>query len=881
MRKTLVITILAGILLAPLRASAPVGEHGRLLQGLRNKIAELRSGGNFEVAVLLAEELVTSLRSDEATRRDQMVDAEWLLRTTRMLAALPDSTQERMVVLESWKREYGGLLDRRAYEQAERVIHRVIATQKEILGTVHPETAASLVELARVRMRRLKYASADSLFDEGLVIQGSTLGRNHIKVASTLASRARLFAGMNKYSVADSLSRQALVIRVNLLGADDPLVARSLQDYAAIRVRLQDPVAAEAFLRRAYEILRERYGESDPTVVRQLQDLADLLSGRCDHAAAARLYEKALSVQLRKYGANHLHVALLRRDLAKSLAAVGDYEGAEVMYRQSLDVLNKRLDPNHEIVARVLNELGMVLFRLGRAGEAANQFDRALAICRRVHGPGGIAEAAVLCNYGILFQETSEFAKAREYFAQATEIYRERLGETSPLFARALFHMARALTGQHEYAQARLLLVESCRILENNRRRMRTCSDAIEIPHARMSPYRLLAFNELQMGNGTAAFSALERDRADSLVTRFDTRWFRRLNAAEARQERYLLEKLMGLEQVAADRVIDDADGAPDNGQESMRDQLIRAQASWDILQERLRARYPAAEGYAADLAEVRASLPAGGVLIGWMDVEGRHYVYLVAPYGEIVWRELAPAVGDSVYTRLRSMLADPGADRDALRRLAGQVYDCRLAPLEPYLERLGTLFVVPSGPMLGIPVELLPVRGRRIGALCEVCYVPSGSILRWLRTQPPSTAQASLLAVGDPPFNDEHLRDMYLDDHAQDASPPLPEAVRTKLFGMLLAGESGAAARLPRLVGTREEINKVSRFFARNAVLLGPDASETRIEALLRSLPRFGFVHLATYAAADRTRGGRSALILSQADTGDVLEAIARGRKP
>ena len=878
--RALIIATTAVFLPGPPGATPPTDEQDQLLQGLRNKIVELRSGGNFAAAVTLAEEVASTLQSEPTARLDQMVDAEWLLRTTRMLAALPDSSQAKMVLVEAWKREYRGLLDQRAYERAEGIIARVIVAQKDILGTVHPETAGTLVELARVHMQQLLYASADSLVYEGLSIQKSTLGEIHVDVASTLSSRAQLFAGMKRLSAADSLSRQALVIRIKVLGADDPEVARSLQDYAAVRIRLRDPVAAEVFLRRAQDILRDRYGESSPAVVRQMQDLADLLAAHCDHAAAARLHEKTLEIQLQKYGANHLHVALLRKDLAKSLAALGDYKTSEVMYREALDVLYKRLDPNHEIVAQVLNDLGMVLLRMGNLGEAAGQFDRAVAICRHVHGPGGVAEAAVLISYGTLFQETRDYAKAREYFAQATEIYRERMGETSPLFAGALFQMARALTGQHEYGQARLLLIEACRILENNRRRLRNCRCSMDPPYARVTPYRLLAFNELQMNNASAAFDALERDYADSLVTRFDTRWFRRLNAAEARQERYVQETVVRLEQLVANRFVHANAPRTDTDRESMRAQLARAQQSWDILQARLRARYPADEGHAFGLHDIQSSLQAGAGLIGWMDVAETRYVYLVPPYGDVVWQELDPPADDSLYTRFKSMLVDPRADDAELGRLAAEVYRLRLGPLEPYLQRMTTLYVVPSGPMVGIPVEILPVDGRPIGSGRTVCYTPSASFFRWLRARPRSTVPASMLAIGDPPFNDEQARDMYLGDHGPDADAGLSDPEREELFAAVLEGRPAAAERLPRLAGTRREIGSFANMFVPNTVLLGLDASEARIEPMTRTVSDFGFVHLATYAITDDVRGERSSLVLSQSDGADVLDSIVRGRR-
>jgi CHAT domain-containing protein len=91
-----------------------------------------------------------------------------------------------------------------------------------------------------------------------------------------------------------------------------------------------------------------------------------------------------------------------------------------------------------------------------------------------------------------------------------------------------------------------------------------------------------------------------------------------------------------------------------------------------------------------------------------------------------------------------------------------------------------------------------------------------------------------------------------------------------------------GQAAALPALPGTRREVEAVAPLFARAEVLLGPDASQQRLDALARDgrLRAFSVLHLATHAELHPGRALQSALVLSQDALPDPLEQARAGKK-
>ena len=109
----------------------------------------------------------------------------------------------------------------------------------------------------------------------------------------------------------------------------------------------------------------------------------------------------------------------------------------------------------------------------------------------------------------------------------------------------------------------------------------------------------------------------------------------------------------------------------------------------------------------------------------------------------------------------------------------------------------------------------------------------------------------------------------------------PAPEAIAANraIAKVLVAARSGDEDFAP-LPGTRYEVEALARLFKADdrpaRILLGSDASEPELDRLAASgeLGRFGFIHLATHGVIDEAIPQRSAVILTQTDLPDPLDA-------
>jgi CHAT domain-containing protein len=219
----------------------------------------------------------------------------------------------------------------------------------------------------------------------------------------------------------------------------------------------------------------------------------------------------------------------------------------------------------------------------------------------------------------------------------------------------------------------------------------------------------------------------------------------------------------------------------------------------------------------------------------------------------------------------------------------AANLWEHWVAPLVAHLDGVEHLVVIPSGPLLGIPVEaLVDHENEHLGNRYTVSYAPSATVYTWLMEQGGErkvpTARNALL-VGDPPFTADHMLAIERESRAGGLHPDVVQTstdplLRTALLRSALAGHPEALASLPRLPWTRIEVEQVASLFPAARILLGADASEQRLTELAEvgALREYDTIHLATHAFVDDALPERSALVLSRANLPDPQEAIVAG---
>jgi len=809
--------------------------------GLEDRIVELRRGGDFKTALALAESLLATRSADTTSSTYEIADARRLVRTLRDVAALPRQAREELAAAERLEATIDSLWNASAYYRGESLAVRKVEVQRRILGPRHPDVSASLSYLGWLQRRAGDLADAEESFREVLDIDRETLGDDHPDIATDLSNLAGVLGLLGDFETADRYFRDALRRNRDRYGDDDLEVATTLNNYASLLKLRGDFAHAEAFLREALRIRREKLGADNWGVATVLNNLADLLVSKGDLAGAEPLYDESIAIYRRR-NPTHTNVGTALNNLGNLRRERGDFGHAESLYREALALYEARVGDEHVDYATCLGNLALALEGRGDLVDAEPLHRRALSLLEARYGSAHVAVAVEKNNLAQNLRRRGRFEEAEELFQDALTVKRQLLGDAHPSVLNSLVGLSRLRIARGDRAGAEALLVTAASVFDAARLRVGT---GLARATFRDSPYRLLAAVRLELGEPTGAWEAADRDLARVLSDVLETARDRRLTDDERRRDLELRKDLAAAESAVATlalRAHDDSSGTVDSVLAGARNRLLSAEAQWIELQSEIANRLQRRSS-TESLAVVQSALDSQTAVIGWLDVEMSDdetatWVYVIRGTGPVRWERLEEA-GPTSIQLFRDALTSTGGLQLGVRSYAERLWHERVEPVSRALEGVRRLVVIPSGLMMGVPIEAL--RDGSGGVLADrydVSYAPSATIQR---PRTPYTGARRVLLVGDPLFPPEGL-------------PPLP--------------------------ASRYEVNEIAAAAPNATVLLGAYASEQRLCEMVESggLEDFDVIHLATHAVVDNDRPGRSAVALTQVDLPDPLEAARSG---
>jgi hypothetical protein len=256
-----------------------------------------------------------------------------------------DQLAGMMLRLRSWALYYQAVLGDGG-PQAISAGQAVAADSARMLGPDHPDTLASVNNLAIACQEVGRKAEAVRLHERALAGRVRVLGPEH---PDTLASRNNLAIAcqeVGRKAEAVRLHERALAGRVRVLGPEHP-----------------DTLASRNNLAAAYQ----QMGWA---------------------AEAITWFRQALAGRERVLGRGHPDTLASRNGLAAACQEVGWAAEAIALFEQALAGRERVLGPGHPDTLASRNNLGHAYLEVGRVPEAIAVFEQALAAGTRVLGPG-------------------------------------------------------------------------------------------------------------------------------------------------------------------------------------------------------------------------------------------------------------------------------------------------------------------------------------------------------------------------------------------------------------------------------------------------------------------------------------------------------------
>ncbi|MBN2070185.1 MAG: CHAT domain-containing protein [Candidatus Krumholzibacteriota bacterium] len=795
--------------------------------------------------------------------------------------------------------DLGGLFWHKGdYTTTESFLREALAIRKKLMGKDHIAIAYSLNNIGHVVMVQGNYAEARLLTQEALEILRKNYGDEHEDIAWTLSTLATITRLQGDYEDAVPIFREALAMQKNISGEENYAYAVTLSNFAGLLNSKGDYLDAEPLFRKCLAIDQKLLGKNHKDVATDLNNLAALLENKGDYSAAVSMYLEALAIYRETVGDTHPEVANCLGNMAQLHKSQGYYTTAEQLFREALSIYRSTYENGHPNIAISLSNLAGILMLQKDYMAADSLYGEAISHWKKIAREDHPDYAQILKSYSKLLYKQGNKREAESLVMRVTSIREKLMGRTHPDLVSDFNDIALLRWEEEDYQNAEKYFSKSAEIFEVARLRAGTGFNRATFQR---SPYPGLAAIQLMSGKENKAWPKVEMHQGRILSELLLSSDQRELKNAEIVQEDSLQNALAAIEgELKTFRKMASADttGEMQKRVDETHDKLLATELEYSVLQQEMAKLYPVTEGRSFSLERIQKTISNGTALIGWLDVaveDGKYacWGYVIRHKGPVKWAGIECASKNDgsespyeYFKEFRRSLSSPESSTD-FRIKTREIWAQRIAPLGEWLKDIDCLIVIPSGLMLGVPVEALEdEKGTLLGDRYVISYIPSATIYSWLAERSGKSRKREsrhVLLVGDPPFSEAHAAAMQMETglagNFNSIKEPAPEIA---VLRGAVAGNGEALAALPRLPGSRQEVIDIATIAPEATVLIGPDATEQELAQLadLDSLKEFSTIHIATHALVDDEYLERSALVLSQVNLPDPLEAALTGSR-
>ena len=392
------------------------------------------------------------------------------------------------------------------FDDAEPLLQKVLAIQKQQLGEQHPSHALNLVRLADLYRQAGKTDQAEEGYLKALKITKETAGEDDPDYVSAIKNLAGFYKKIGKPGEAEPLYLQAVAANKKVHGDHHPAYALSLNDLAVFYADALRFAEAEANYLESLKVLKTGFGEEHPEypVIRNNLSLLYYAAGRFQEAApifkdvyeadvaqygsndirivnsmsflaevymqmgqyidAQPLFEKGLAIRKAQYGEESVQYVVGLSPLASLYSQMGDYQRSEKMYRKSLEILDKTIGKNNRAYAIVLGNFATQYGKIGRYAEQEALLLEAIARSKKQNGESSTDLSLLYGSLAGNYQSVGRYAEAESLYLKATEMTKSLLGADHLQYAVEILNLANLYRRMGKEKESEALHLEALEI---------------------------------------------------------------------------------------------------------------------------------------------------------------------------------------------------------------------------------------------------------------------------------------------------------------------------------------------------------------------------------------------------------------------------------
>ncbi len=279
------------------------------------------------------------------------------------------------------------LLKSGKYNESISLYEKVIRIQEVTIGSEHPITANSILNLGMAYASIGNYEKSLQLMERGQAINEKTLGFNNESTARGLRNLGYTYQNMGDYKKALIKYEKCLEIRKEMLGMENPDTADALSIIGDVYSDIGDYEKALTYSQKAVAIYEKCRGPDDVETGRAIGCLGTIYFNMGDFKNALPLFLRDLKNREHAKGiVDDPYTAVRLGYLAQIYNNMGDAAKALPLQERALAIFEKNAGAGSPETARQLYGLAKIMISDGKYSDAFSIANKALIIDQKALG---------------------------------------------------------------------------------------------------------------------------------------------------------------------------------------------------------------------------------------------------------------------------------------------------------------------------------------------------------------------------------------------------------------------------------------------------------------------------------------------------------------
>ncbi|KAL4974912.1 hypothetical protein BDW66DRAFT_79394 [Aspergillus desertorum] len=364
------------------------------------------------------------------------------------------------------------------WKEAEELQIRVTVTRKQVLGPEHPSTLTSMMSLAATYKDQGRWKEAEELLVQVMDTQKQVLGPEHPDTLTSMANLASTYWNQGRWNEAGKLEMQVMEVRGLILGPEHPFTLTSMANLASTYWSEGKWKEAEELQVQVIESMKRVLGPEHPSTLTSMMSLAATYKDQGRWKEAEELLAQVMDTQKRVLGPEHPDTLTSMHNLASTYANQGLWKEAEELQMQVAETRKQVLGPEHPSTLTSMHNLALTYADQGRWTEAEELLVQVMETRKQVLGQDHLDTLESMSSLASTVQRQGEVDAAERLLEHVVDAQERALGPEHPITLASMDKLASILMsqGRIDEAETMLILVSQGRKLDESQTQSQTQS---------------------------------------------------------------------------------------------------------------------------------------------------------------------------------------------------------------------------------------------------------------------------------------------------------------------------------------------------------------------------------------------------------------------